>query len=80
MSDDGERHSPKEARARLLEQALEDTLQLYWRELKSAIEGAPVSICQILRTPAMFPASYHITLSWKALRPEPYDLGADKYH
>ena len=40
MSDDDERHSPKEARARLLEQALEDTLQLYGGELKSSIEGA----------------------------------------
>jgi hypothetical protein len=39
MSDDDERRSLKEAvRVRLLEQALEDTLQLNGRELKLTIE------------------------------------------
>ena len=62
MSDDDEGHSPKEVvRVRLLEQALEDTLQLYSRELKSATEGAQASICQLM--------GFYVTLPRHGLSP-----------
>jgi hypothetical protein len=63
MSDDDEGRSPKEAvRVRLLEQALEDTLQLYSHELKSAIECAQASICQLI--------GFYVTLRRRGPKPD----------